>query len=613
MGGRSIPGEALERPAPAFGGGSVAAWGLFGLLFGLTVAGVVTFDRAGRAGLVGDEATYAMQAASLAFDLDLRYGRADYDRFVAQWGGPPDGLILQSRDGGARITYGKPPLYALFAAPFARVAPVRGPLLANAILLALAAALAARVLSRHVGPAAPLWVACFLYASVAFGYVFWVHADLFLLACVAAGFALVYEGDRPRGGPMPEIYDGEELAPRWRFALRWAAAGALLAAPAAYRPFYLALLVPAVIAALSHPAGRGRGRQAAAALLAGALLLLAATSAAQWLAGGSWSGYGGERQGFYPRTGYPEVDFPASEWPQSVRRWGNTSWLQEGALEPRFDARLTAWNALYFLAGENVGVLPYFLPLVLGFLAYRGERGRWAIVPAVALAALGLFLVRPFNFYGGGGALANRYFLPLYPAFWFLAARPRRAAWVAAVAALAAPFLWPLWAHPRAFPVGGDGRYAYVSEIARRLLPYETTQSHLPGGRDVTHHGLWVKSLTPAVGPVGQGRSLRLSADGPGELLVGSPQPLAAVVLRFGAGAPSRVEIDGGTVGGRMFGADGSIAFEVALERPRALHPMWWTWDDVHLYWLRLSLPPGAAPVRLEITPGPDLVQKAAR
>ncbi|HEX5757977.1 MAG TPA: hypothetical protein VF121_02180 [Thermoanaerobaculia bacterium] len=592
------------------GGAGLAAWGVFGLLFGALFAGVATFDRAGRPGLVGDEATYAMQAASLAFDLDLRYTRADYDRFVAQWGGPPDGLILQSRDDGARITYGKPPLYALAAAPFVRFAPVRGALLANVVLLALAAALAARVLRIQVGTAAPLWVACFLFASVAFGYAFWVHADLFLLACAAAGFALVYEGERARHGPLPEIYDGEELAGGTRSTLRWAAAGALLAIPAAYRPFYLALLIPALLAAL---AARARGRQAAAALLAGALLLLAATAGAQWLAGGSWSGYGGERQGFYPRTGYPEVDFPASDWPASVRRWGNTSWLQEGALEARFDPKLAAWNGLYFLAGENVGVLPYFLPLVLGFLAYRGDRGRWAIVPAVALAALGLLLVRPFNFYGGGGALANRYFLPLYPALWFLVARPRRAGWVAAVAALAAPFLWPLWAHPRAFPVGEDGRYAYVSELARRLLPYETTQSHLPGGRDVTHHGLWVKSLTPAVGPVGGGRSLRLSAGGPGELLVGSPEPLEAVVLRFGGGAPTRIEIEGGEIGGRMFGADGSIAFALRLDRPRAVHPMWWTRDDVHLYRIGLRLPAGAAPVGLRITPGSDLVQRAAR
>ena len=38
----------------------------------------------------------------------------------------------------------------------------------------------------------------------------------------------------------------------------------------------------------------------------------------------------------------------------------------------------------------------------------------------------------------GGGVLGNRYFLPLYPALWFLAARPARALWAVAVALLAA-------------------------------------------------------------------------------------------------------------------------------------------------------------------------------
>lgn len=595
-----------------------ASWAALVLLLAALLAGAVTFDRAGRPGLVGDEATYAMQAASLAWDLDLRYTRADYDRFLAQWGTQPDGLILQSRDGGAHLTYGKPPLYALLVAPLVRWAPVRGAVVANALLLAAAAVAAAWALRGQVGPAAPLWVAVALFASVAFGYTFWVHADVFLLACAALGLALVYAGERPSNAPPPELYGDDETtaggAPRR--LLRWAAAGALLAAPAAYRPFYLVLLVPAALAALAPPpaaGGRRRASMALAAFLAGALVLLGATAATQWLCGGSWTGYGGERQGFYPRTGYPEVDFPASEWQESIRRWGNTSWIHEETLDVTWDAKLTAWNALYFLAGENVGVLPYYLPLLLGLLACGGERGRWAVVPLVLVAVLGFFLVRPFNFYGGGGALANRYFLPLYPALWFLAARPRRAGWALAVAAAAAPFLWPLWLAPRAFPIGEDGRYAYVAQAARRLLPYETTQSHIPGGRDVTHNGLWVKSLTPGVAPVGGGESFRLEPEEDGEVLLGSPGPLAAIALRFDRSTPTGVTIEGGTVGSRLFGPDGSIAFELRLDPPRAVHPMWWTWDDVHLYHLRLRLPPGAGPARFALTPGPALVQRAVR
>jgi hypothetical protein len=597
------------------GGAWQAGWAVLGALLLATLVGTLLFDRTGRPSLVGDEATYAMQAASLAWDFDLSYSRADYDRFVTHWGGPPDGLILQSADGGARITYGKPFLYALAIAPFVRVAPVRGGLVANVVYLAAAAALAAWALRRRLGDAAPLWVAVFLYASVAFAYAFWVHADLFLLATTAAGLALVYGSERSSRGPsdpLPSVF--EEPRPR-RIFLRWLLAGALLAVAGAFRPFYLALLLPAALTAYAEE----RKRPALAGLLAGALALFLVTALGQLAAGGSWSGYGGERGGFYPRTGYPEVDFPASRWSEVLQQWGNTSWLQEGGVDPSYNPKLLAWNVLYFLAGRDVGVLPYFLPLAVGFLAGFSasgrNRGRWAIPLAVGLAVLGFLVLRPFNFYGGGGAIANRYFLPLYPAFWFLAGRRLSAWWAVPVVACAGVFLHPLWLHPTAFPVGEDGRYRHVGTVAERLLPYETTQSHIPGGQDFAANGLWVKLLSHNLYRVTGTDELRLVGGTRGEILVGSPERLEGVHLRFDAAAPSYLNVGG--MGYRdlrptVLHPDGGITFEIPLPRARAVHPMWWTWDDYYLYELDLRLPGApAAPVGLEIRPARDLIQKS--
>jgi len=577
----------------------LAGWVVLAALLLATLVAAATFSRAGRPSLVGDEATYAMQALSLAHDFDLAYSRADYDRFLAIWGGRPDGLVLQSRDGGQHITYGKPFLYALAIAPFVRAAPVDGALVANAFLLAWAAVAVARALRLRIGAAAPWWTAVFLFASVSFAYVFWVHADVFLLVTTAVGFALVYGGDRsPRaGGALPEMHGAEALVPARRFAARWLAAGMLLAVAGAYRPFYLALLVPA---ALAVP--RERRRAGWAALAGGAVALLLVTALVQWHAGGSFTGYGGERQGFYPRTGYPDVDFPAATgWERSLHRWGNTSWIQEVAIEVQWDAHLLGWDGLYFLVGRNVGVLPYFLPLLLGFVAYRPERGRWAIPLAVLAAAAGIVLVRPFNFYGGGGAIGNRYFLPLYPALWFVAARPRRpiasrslVGWALATAGLAAPFLWPLWTHPRAFPIGPDGRYAYISAAARRLFPYETTQSHVPGGDDAAHDGLWVKRLNGAVGRTGEAESLVGGAEG--ELLVGSPRPLPALLMVFDQRATTHLEVNGRTFRPTLLRPNGAVVFRADLGRPRAVHPMWWTRAPWYLYQVTLRMP-GAPPV----------------
>jgi hypothetical protein len=586
-------------------------WTVLGALLLALLIGALRFDRTGRPSLVGDEATYAMQASSLARDFDLRYSRADFDRFVKEWGGPPDGLILQSRDNGAHLTYGKPFLYALAIAPFVRFAPVRGALIANVLFLAAAAVLAARSLQRRIGPAAPLWVAVFLFASVSFAYAFWVHADLFLLATSAAGLALVYweESGEDSMKPLPQIW-GDALPARWTIG-RWLFAGLLLAVAGAFRPFYLALLLPAALAAWTAQ----RRKAALGALLVGALALLLLTSLIQWSAGGDWSGYGGQRQGFYPRTGYPEVDFPASHWNASLQKWGNTSWIQEGGIEPSFNSKLLGWNTLYFLAGRNVGVLPYFLPLLLGFFAWRKERGRWAIPLAVVAAVLGFLLIRPFNFYGGGGAIANRYFLPLYPAFWFLAARPLRAAPSVLAPTLitfcAAPFLLPLWSHPAAFPIGEDGRYAHVSAFAQRWLPYETTQSHIPGGQDVAINGLWLKRLSQNIYRSDE-TTLRMVGDAKGELLIGSPHPLHRVYVELGREAPVKIEVGGQMLSPALLRPDGSITFDVLLGEPRAVHPMWWTWDDYYLYELDLRLPGmPPVPVSLRIDPVQDLIRKS--
>jgi hypothetical protein len=606
---RPPPTEEEQAAAAAQQPPSLAEWVGWALLASLllaTLIGCLAFDRSGRPSLVGDEATYAMQAASLAWDFDLAYTRKDYDRFVAQWGGPPDGVILQSGDGGAHITYGKPFLYALAVAPFVRLSPLRGALVANLLMLAAATVLAARTLRQRAGPLAPLAVAILLFGSVAFAYVFWVHADIFLLAATAAGYALAYGADRTRprqGAAPPQVFahGAAERSPR-RWLGRWVAVGALLAIPGAFRPFYLVLLLPPLLAV---PAGRRR--QGWSAMVAGALALLLFTAVVQHAAGGGWSGYTGQRLGFYARTGYPGVDFPASQWNDELRRWGNTSWVQEGAFEPSTSPKLWGWNLLYFLLGRNVGVLPYFLPLLLAAAAFSGDRGRWMIPLAVVLAALCFLLVRPFNFYGGGGAIGNRYFLPLYAALWFMAARPLRAAHLALAAALSAVFLWPLWRQPSAYPVGDDGRYRHVSAAARRLLPYETTQSHIPGGQDVDEHGLWVKVLNHDVWRSPTGHGFRMVGSGSAELLVGSPAPLPFLAVDLDRNAPSKLDVGGLILRPSVLRPNGWEEFEVALRRTRAVHPMWWTHDDFYLYEVTLRLPAGrAAPVGLELYRGED-------
>src|SRR5436853_7745897 len=97
-----------------------ASWALLSLLLAATLVGALTFDRRSWPGLVGDEATYLMQAQSLAWDQDVRYSRRDYDRFGARWGIKPDGLILQSGRGGRTLVSAEPASYAPGIPPLPR-------------------------------------------------------------------------------------------------------------------------------------------------------------------------------------------------------------------------------------------------------------------------------------------------------------------------------------------------------------------------------------------------------------------------------------------------------------------------------------------------------------
>ncbi len=521
----------------------------------LLAASAATFDRTGWPGLVGDEATYLMAAQSLAFDFDFAYTAADYERFVATVGVAPEGLILQSDDGGASLVFGKPLFYPLAVAPFVRLLPVRGTALANAVLLALAAVLAARALRRRFGPTAPLVVASLVFGSVMFAQVFWAHSDLFLACLVTVAFALVERREQGDGSGT------------WRTFLPLVVAAALLATVAISRPFYAPLaLALGVLLVLREGSTDAALRSRAVQLFA---VALAATLGVHLLGDlwvrGSWSAYSGERQGFYSYTGFPEVG-EGTDWRRSVGERGSNSWTRV-PLPFGFDAAQTSWNLVYVVAGRHTGVLPYFFPWILVVWGMRLDARNLALLAAVAAVAVAFVLVRPYNFYGGGGALANRYLLPALPALWFL--RGSAAPWRMVPALLgAALFMTPLWAAPRGYLLDERGGYRYVSTAAQRVLPHETTQNHLkPAGReDFVHAGLWVKPLGPRIapGPMQDGQALAIRVqpgDGLSTVLLGSRERLTRLGLE-----PS--------LGG---------AFDLRPAR-RAVHRMWWSDGPVYLY-----------------------------
>lgn len=493
-----------------------AGWAvLIALLLALLGA---TLFRAPRPPESGDEPTYALQAASLAWDFDLRYSDEDFTRYRELWGARPPGIDLESRDGGRTQVYGRPFFHALVAAPFVRAMPQRGMRVANALLLAAAALLAARTLKR------PLWVAVFVFASVTFQYVFLATADIFLLAVTAAGLSLAYAGQKE--AVLPSIYPGERVW-SWPDFGRWLAVGVLLAIPGAYRLPYLFLLMPASAVRKTRAGHMGLAVGASGILALG--------------------------------------------WFVHARAGGDSFLFSNQGIEA--DPGLLLWNTVYFLVGRHVGILPYFLPVLLALLAARSDR--WELGVGALLAAVGFLVAHPYDFAGFVGAEGNRLFLPLYAALWFLAEKPVRSAWAVAIALLAAPFLLPL-------PPS-------LGERVEGWLPYEATQRELPGAW-VSQGGLRIKPTSPSVWQAPRGGDFRIAGGQAGELVIASPGPLESLELSFDRNAPTRLQARGRDLRPTRLGADGSVAFRVPLGSGR-VHPMWWTGQSHHLYTLGFRLP----------------------
>jgi len=590
---------------PGAGSGSLRrrrlAWAVLLALLVALLGGAVTFDPRAVGGVpVGDSATYWMQAASLAHDLDLTYGSRDVERFRAAWGASPEGLRLRSRDAGDHIAFDVPAPYAVALAPLVRLAPVRGAAVTNVLLLALAALAAAAVLERRLGPAAALWVAAFVFGSVVFAYAFRVGPDLFVLAAVVGAYALAYRGEGPVSARLTEVYSGslpgEESG---RGVGRWLGAGALLALAAAYHPAYLLLAVPLFRAA---PLG---GRRRATALLALSLVVVLSLAAvAGWAAGDDWLPWSERGRVFLSETGFPAVDTPVAAWPKEAADAGDGAvasgplWLPGGPPEPVWDAGLWGWNLLFLAVGRSVGLLPYFLPLLLALsaLPLRESRGRLAIPWAVAAALAVWLAVRPFDFAGDLGGPGDHWFLPLYGALWFVAARPVRPVWALVVALAAAPFLYPSWLAPRTVAQPAALRAgSFVSPVARRFLPQASTQRDLPGVREAQIGVLWVRAASPGLTIPSRGERLIVDTGQPGELWIGSPVPVTALRLAFGAGAPTRVELSDAKLLRTTLTPAGGVVLTVDPGAPDRTHPLWWTRGDVFLYRVGFAFPAGSS------------------
>ena len=381
-------------------------------------------------GLKGDEATYVAMALSVAYDGDLAYEARDIERFYQIYHGGPQGIFLKQGGGGhrsdERLYYGKAYIYSVLAAPFVRLAGLRGMLAFHAVLLSGAVLLGYLFLAAQSSPRLSLTYALgFLGASIVPVYAVFLTSETFHVAGVFYAYFLWF---------YKEVAPGGKAGPATRLRGGWTdvAAAVILGLVTFSKPLNVLLIAPPVLFAWGQ-------RRFRAGLVVGAVFALTVLAgfAANALITGEVNYQGGERKTFYET--FPFEREGATFAGLGIDMTTNEIVVEE-PLGPAGFLRLLGTNLGYFVAGRHFGFLPFFFPGIVAVCLFLRERANrslrgWLILGTVAATAVGTIVYMPYTWSGGGGPSGNRYFLSIYPALLFLVPRiasfvPVAAAWI---------------------------------------------------------------------------------------------------------------------------------------------------------------------------------------
>ncbi len=560
----------------------------------------------------GDEGTYLAMMESLARDGDLQFDRRDLARTQAAEGGRTH-LILQRH--GDAVSYSKPVLYAIVAAPFYALFGTQGPILLNALALGFALALAYAYLRRlgNSGTAA-LVLVTFVGGAVLVPYVAWRMTDLFQAALALAGLTLCFTQTcfartglartclaktRDAAGELSDRKHQLGWIDRWicwRYAPIFGIV--LLAATASLRPTNGVLVAAPILAAIFE-----RRLKDVAALtgtaIAGFLIFSGLTVAVT----GAPNPYRAVRSSFTPTTGYPAGDDSTA----ALSRFDTLPSSESTGLKTHADFRRSTYSTFYFFAGRHTGLLVYF-PAAVIFLLFALRRSD-AIGRAnlLALAAALIFFIgwRTNNYFGGDTFIGNRYFPSIYPLLLFALPRLPGTRWLAAAWVLAGLAYGSAMVSVTRFHELDASSQSHTRAGIFRLLPYESTSIDIVGRRDRYWAGHFVRFVDPFL-EVGQWHAELYAGRPPAELLVAHWRPLDKLRLFIETSAPEAVlefrdygrtvTFPVGTEVADVIRGPLGVQVDLKTSRPWRLHQYWWdahTQYLTHSLRLRLLLPQG--------------------
>jgi len=202
------------------------------------------------------------------------------------------------------------------------------------------------------------------------------------------------------------------------------------------------------------------------------IVLFAITSSLFWgvnyLHTGDWNYQGGERKTFYFSYPLERENFTFD----SIGREMTSAGYGSKHLLP---AKVTFYNMFYYFFGRFTGIIWYFFPAFLFLVVFILQKKRWDqwLIFAVLSAEILIYItLMPDNYAGGGGALANRYFLNIYPFFLFLLPMRRNFKEIALCWIMASIFISQIFLSPF---MSSHYPSTHAKKLPFKILPVELT------------------------------------------------------------------------------------------------------------------------------------------
>ncbi len=459
--------------------------GLAALSLGLILLPLTAFKPGLPATFKADEPAYYLAAESLARDLDLRVDTGDLERIFQSF--PylqANNVIVSSDDGWRTLFFGKPYLYSLAAAPFVGLWGAGGMVAFNMVLFVAMIWMGALWLRRfNEAWLADLFSACFFLLGIPFGYVFWLHPEVFNMfaaaACLFFGLGLA----------------GDKIPPKWALPL----SAGCLAAGVYNKPMLAAIGLPVCFELL-----RFRRWRHLALWLAASALAIGVFAAGSLALTGHPTAYLIDLRAGYPVfdpgaqivkpvevkiTPEAETQVEEKEKKKAAGWW----WILD---RPHVQAFELAEDIPHFFFGRHTGLFVYQPFVFLAFILFLTQGIRrfqgWSILISALMVGAFFLVMIPFNWHGGGGFMGNRYFVMACPAFIFIVTRIRPDWLVIPTAGIAGLLVGPLVLAPYGLVVPQPTLQSVVRNPPFSALPLEHSMGKIPGYHGMVQSETWL-------------------------------------------------------------------------------------------------------------------------